>query len=364
LVLAEPEVHFLPRGPPPVTPFESSGALSSCIRRRSAGDSAASAALEFYSKPGKGGEIDWNLLAELRRYDDHEHGIAEEFLTQRLGRTRAIGVLTRPLADPLSEAWVICPSLGSEQASLRRLEAVVARTLAAAGLSTLRIRHDAQRLRELSLSARLSEAEDAVALLSGKLSVARIGLAGALFGGTVAALLCERLELAALALWEPVERGDRYLRTALRFQHIARLAEGPAGLKPERSDSASDELARHGFTVVRGFRLSDEDRQEIEAVDLTRDVRRYHGRSLLLGVSANGAPSPSLRRLSEHLAALGGELRVEVVQDSLATPFGEHYYRNVGVARIDTRLALDQKLADVTAVWASKTGDMAREKAT
>jgi hypothetical protein len=308
--------------------------------------------------------IDWDLLAELRRYDDHESGIAEEFVKQRIGRTGAIGVLTRPLAEPLPEGWVICPSLASEQANLRRLEALVARMLAAAGLPTLRIRHDPQRERVMSLSERLSEAEDAVAFLSEELSVARVGLAGALFGGTVAALLCDRLDLASLALWEPIERGDRYLRSALRFQRIAGLVEGPTGLKPERAERASEELARQGFTVVRGFRLSHEDYHEINAVDLSRDIRRYRGRSLLVGVSANGSARPSLRRLAEHLAALGGEPRLEIVADSLTTPFGEHYYRNVGVLRIDTRLELDLQLAEMTVAWASEAAAVAQEGVT
>ena len=202
--------------------------------------------------------IDWDLLAGLRRYDDHELGITEEFVARRFGRTGAFGVLSRPLADAHPGAWVICPPLGSEQASLRRLEGMVARKLASAGLPTLRIRHDVGRARELSLSARLGEVEDAVAFLSDELEVSRVGLAGALFGGTVAALLCDGLELAALALWEPVERGDRYLRTALRFQRIAGLVGGPTGSQPARAESASDELARQGFTFVRGARLSQE----------------------------------------------------------------------------------------------------------
>jgi hypothetical protein len=300
-------------------------------------------------------------LEQLRRYDDRELGITEEFLTQRLGRTGAIGVLTRPLDESLPEAWLICPSLGSEQASLRRLEALVARTLAAAGLPTLRIRHDAQRIRALSLTDRLSEAEDAVAFLSENLPVARMGLAGALFGGTIAALICDRLELASLVLWEPVERGERYLSTALRFQRIAGLVAG-AGSRPQRTDSASDELTRDGFTVVRGFRLSQEDYQEIKTVDLSRDVKRYCGRSLLVGLSADGSASASLRRLAEHFTALGGDVRLEIVEESLEMPFGEHYYRNVDVRRIDTRLELDRKLAEITTVWASEA--VARQGAT
>lgn len=307
--------------------------------------------------------IDLDLLAELRRYDDHELGIAEEFVVQRLGRTGALGILARPLGEPRSGAWVICPSLGTEQASLRRLESLVARTLAAAGLPALRIRDEGERVRGLSLSARLSEVEDAVGFMRDTFGVARVGLAGALFGGTVAALVCDRLELADLVLWEPVERGDRYVRNALRFQRIAGLVGSPTGSQPERAESAGDELARQGFTVVRGFRLAQADYDDINAVSLTADVRRYQGRSLLVGVSSSGAVSPSLQRLSDHLTALGGESRLEVVQDELVTPFGEHYYRNVGVVRIDTRLELDRKLAQLTTAWAVDGVAVAGERA-
>jgi hypothetical protein len=304
--------------------------------------------------------IDWDLLAELRRYVDHEHGVAEEFLTRRFGRKGAIGVLTRAPADPLPEAWVICPSLGSEQANLRRLEGLVARTLAGAGVATLRLRHDARRSRALSLSERLSEAEDAVGFLSEELAVARVGAAGALFGGSVAAILCDRLDLAALALWEPVDRGDRYLRAALRFQRIAGLVDASVGPRPERGETASEELIRHGFTVVRGYRLDREASREIQDVDLSRDVRRYCGRSLLVSVSANGQASSAATRCAQHLGALGGDVSLEVVGDSLALPFGEHYYRNVGVRRIDTRLELDRRIAAVTVEWATEMADIAQ----
>ena len=62
------------------------------------------------------------------------------------------------------------------------------------------------------------------------------------------------------------------------------------------------------------------------------------------------------------MTALGGEPRLEVLEDSLTTPFGEHYYRNVGVVRIDTRLELDRKLANLTAAWAVEA-NLAQERA-
>jgi hypothetical protein len=156
--------------------------------------------------------IDEQLLKRLQRYEDRGTGISEEFLDPNRAGAGSLRILSRPLGEQANTGWVICPSLGSEQAHLRRLEGLVARELAVQGFPTLRLRRglnegSAQPTRAVSLAAELEEIEGAVAWLADEGSVRRVGLLGAVFGGTVAALAAERLEPGLLGLWEPVRRG-------------------------------------------------------------------------------------------------------------------------------------------------------------
>src|SRR5687767_6769329 len=87
--------------------------------------------------------VESHTLAQLRRYEDTATGIYEEFAAPRLGSGGAFALLAGPLAQAQSTGWVVCPTVGPEHGNLRRLEALVARELAAAGFPTLRIRPDA-----------------------------------------------------------------------------------------------------------------------------------------------------------------------------------------------------------------------------
>ena len=147
--------------------------------------------------------IDDQRLTRLRRYEDAQSGIYEEFAAQRLGPWNALALLAAPLGERQATGWVICPSIGPEHGNMRRLEAILARRLAGAGFPVLRIRPDVDPtqglMRDIDLSARLREIDDAVELMRSLGDARDVGLVGALFGGTVAALSCERHGLPAMA---------------------------------------------------------------------------------------------------------------------------------------------------------------------
>jgi hypothetical protein len=299
--------------------------------------------------------IDDQRLIRLRRYEDAQAGIYEEFAERRLGPWNALALLAAPLGERRATGWLICPSIGPEHGNMRRLEAILARRLAAAGFPVLRIRPDVDStqglMREIDLSARLREIEEGVELLRSEAETRDVALTGALFGATVAALSCERHGLGAMALIEPAPRGRQYAREAIMREAVADLmtapdAEAPASQRPMR------ELAETGRTTVRGLGLSSAELDRISAVNLLEDLRSYSGRSLLVGVSPTGAIGPGLRKLQTRLEELGGDVTVEAVQDPLEAPLGDYYYRNVGAVRVDTRLALDQSLATLVAGWA------------
>jgi hypothetical protein len=287
-------------------------------------------------------------LDALRRYEDPQAGLFEEFAEQRLGPGRSLALVAGPLGERRRRAWAICPTVGPEHGNLRRLEALVARNLAAAGFEVLRIRPDADPLLgEISPSTRLAELEEGVELLLAR-GAESVGAAGAMFGGTLAALAAERLGLGALALVEPVVRGRQYARELLRREAVAHL-HGPAGAG---DGGVADELAASGRVSIRGLRLTKDVHDEIAALNVLEELRSFAGRSLLVGISPSGEPSTGLVKLRDRLLELGGDPTLAGIADPLHAPLGEYYYRDAGLLRIDTRLALDGKVAERLADWA------------
>jgi hypothetical protein len=297
------------------------------------------------------------LLTDLRRYEDAQAGISEEFFFPAIGSKGALDVLSRPLVKSRSVGWIICPSLGKERSYLRRLEALVARRLAAEGFPVVRIRNGQGNhidgARELSLSTRLAEVERAAKVLASLAEVKEIGAAGALAGGMVAALASERMGLSLLAAWEPVVRGSQYLKDAFRRQSVSALVAGEESDAAIPTRQSLDELASQGWTRIRGFRLTRETHDQISALDLTQEMATFRGPSLLVGISRTGEPGSALRRLYRRLEEIGGSPTLLSLQDPLMTPFGESYFRDEGLVRVDARLDLDRELADALVAWAS-----------
>ncbi len=296
-------------------------------------------------------QVENHTLTKLRRYEDPEAGIWEEFADARLGPGRAFALLAGPLAGPLATGWVLCSTVGPEHGNLRRLEAIVARELAAAGFPTLRIRPDADPLhRHLDPHRRLEEIGAAVELLRAETGVEAVGSSGVLFGGTLAALAAERLGLAALALVQPANRGRQYARELLRREAVAQLL-GPDG-EEAVAQGPMHELTTTGRAWIRGVGLSQEAFDAMSKIKLLEDLRSFRGRSLLVDISTAGEMSTGGRKLADHLTGLGGEVTVEALADPLYAPLGEYYYRDAGLLRVDTRLELDRTIASAVTAWA------------
>jgi hypothetical protein len=289
-----------------------------------------------------------DTLSTLRRYEDPDAGLFEEFAERRLGPGGAFALLAGPLRKRRALAWAICPTVGPEQGNLRRLEALVARRLAGSGFEVVRIRPDIHPLHgEISLPTRLAELEEAVELLRGR-GAGSVGLVGTLFGGTVAGLAAERLGSPALALIEPAVRGRQYARELLRREAVAQLMGDEEGA----ADGPKHELAATGRATIRGLQITKDAYAAISAVDLTEELRTFAGSSLLVGISPSGELPPALRKLRDRLAELGGDVTVAGTADPLYAPLGEYYYRDAGLLRLDTRLELDRKIASTVASWA------------
>ncbi len=305
--------------------------------------------------------VDTDLLVGSRRREGRAEGVAEEFLTPSLGGGTTVAVVARPLGPAKPVGWVVCPSFAMEQIHLGRMEVVMARVLAAAGFPVLRYHGqgygDSQAegaASEIGLASHLGEAADAIALMAGQEGVSAVGVLGIRFGAMVAALAADRDRLPFMALWEPVVKGAAFARDFLRseaFYEMARAgADGPGGSQVERLRA---DLETKGWADVKGFALRRTAHDEIAAVDLTADLRRFDGSALVGTISRSGSPASGPTKLAEHLRSLGARCATESIQDPLPIPLGQYHYSDEGSGKVkaDTQFGLARSVAEATARW-------------
>jgi dienelactone hydrolase len=305
--------------------------------------------------------VDERLLLAHRRYEDAAAGYSEEFLQPTLGGGRTVAVLARPLGPAQPVGWVILHSFGLEQMHLSRLDVVVARSLAAAGFPVLRFHGqgygDSERMAEpIGLASHLADATDAVALMAEQDGVERVGVLGARFGGTVAALVADRERLAFMGLWEPMARGSHYMRDILRSRVFAEMVGKSDEAGASQMDELRAELAGQGWSDIKGLLLTSETNDAIAAVDLSKDLEHFNGHALVVGVSRTGKPSPGLSKLTQRLADLGATCSVVTLQDTLAAQFGQFHFQTTdgGRAKVDTQYELNEQIAEATSRWATE----------
>lgn len=134
---------------------------------------------------------------------------------------------------------------------------------------------------------------------------------------------------------------------------MAAPATSPNGAAPPPRRSAAQELADQGWTTIRGFRLTQEVHDEIAKIDLVKDITTFRGDVLVLAPSTTGEPGRRMVDLGAHLEGIGARTTLVGIEDELLVPFGEWYFRDVGLERLDSRLELDQKLSEATTEWAA-----------
>ena len=290
-------------------------------------------------------------LERLRRYDDPRAGYSEELLGDPVGDD-GLGILTRPLGPARRTGFVLCRAPGPEESFLHRLEAMVARDLAANGFPSIRIRRGFGHEGEpgvLCLSDGVVEAEDAVGVLASSCDLERVGALGGLLGAAVALRVAGRRELPLAGLWCPVANGSLYLRD-LRRRHLVTGFMTPDE-RVARREPLEEQLAR-GPAILRGLRLTPAAFEELSELELGADAGGGPARVLLVAVTKSGDPDGTVRGLAESLERTGRVATVQAVQDPLVVPFGDHFVRKTGNGRRDLRLDADRELTRITTAWA------------
>ena len=125
----------------------------------------------------------------------------------------------------------------------------------------------------IGLASHMDEAVDAVELLREQAGVDRVGVLGARFGGTVAALVADRLDLPFMALFEPMTNGAQYMRDLLRTRLFAEMAGGKEEAGAPLMDQLRHELAAQGWLDVKGLRLARQAYDAWSEVEAAADTR-------------------------------------------------------------------------------------------
>ncbi|MDP9342160.1 MAG: alpha/beta fold hydrolase [Actinomycetota bacterium] len=300
-------------------------------------------------------------MTELAQsYRDTRLDIEERFLQPVLAGDRTVAVLSTSLAETRPMGWVFCHSFGMEQIDLQPFEVAAARQLAAAGYATLRFHApgygDSSTFQmETTEDSHLRALLDAVGLLVDQTGLSTVGLVGARFGGALAALAADRCQAAGLVLWNPVVLGRQYAAELLRVEAASSLIRSVE--TGERGPTPSRILAEEGLVPVQGgaFPLRKPIYEWIRSIDLTTQLTRFHGDSLVLQISRSPTIRKDLRELAERLEHKGGRCSLEAMTGEGASTFGFDRYRFTrhGTKK-DVQTTISEAIVSRTVRWVAQ----------
>ena len=302
--------------------------------------------------------IDRDLIERSHAYEDARLRIREEFLQPDIGGGPTVAVLSTPVDRRPRLAVLICPSFGPEHTQLNGLEVAVARSLAAAGSAVLRYQSQgyADSLRAgdpVGPDSHLSDAVDAAGVLAERAPGAPIVTAGGLFGGSIAALAAQHLDLSGVVMWEPAVDGARYGERMLRNLALQEMAFTRNQDRPQPPMTVLRERLAAGEVDAQGFRFTKDAYDRLAELSLLDQLGAAARAALIVAVSRSTSPSRTMTTLAEHLVGLGWNATLRVVVDRLTRPLGT--YRFVGLdgrpGRLDTQFALNARIAEETVAW-------------
>jgi pimeloyl-ACP methyl ester carboxylesterase len=300
--------------------------------------------------------VDEALLEAHGSHRDQRLGISEQFVRLHAGPGSTFGVLALPLDDRRPLGWVICHSFGAEQVDLHMTDVALARSLAAAGYPTLRFHcqgygdsDDVETPPRPSTHVR--DTLDVVGRMPALAGVERVGLAGARFGATVAAMVADRTDCSELVLIQPVVNGRKYATELLRSRVIVEMLGDSPGTATT-VEALRNELEGRGMVNVKGWRLFREVHEELATVDLLGEFGRFSGRALVVQVSRGETPQSALARLVRKLESLNAAVEFDVLTHASAPNFGYEHFRPVAKDLLgDILEGVNQGLAERTLAW-------------
>ncbi len=197
-------------------------------------------------------------------------------------------------------ALVICHPFADEKRCAHRALVETSRRLARDGWWVLRF--DYRGYGDSEGDFEVGDLEDwkqdikaAVDFVRAEAEVEDVGLLGLRLGATLAAEVVEQhLETRCLVLWEPITSGARYVQLNLRRSLIKKSIT-----QSEGAGVATQAALEEGQTDLDGLLLREETQEQLRALDLLAQPRRYGGPTLVLSITARPEPSRQATMLGE-----------------------------------------------------------------
>jgi hypothetical protein len=232
-----------------------------------------------------------------------------EFVGNRDRRLRFIHVP----AGSSQGTVIICSSVYAEFMKNYRREVRLARSLATAGLTAVRLQYrgtgnsegDPSVVTMADLSADISDTANELDAHAGSSEPAYVGTR---VGAVVAALAAP--PSAPLVLWEPVLSGDRWLKEGIRaatISSVSRQLEDP----PTDHRGALDRLEQDGVLDLLGFALYRELVSDIRRIKLEDLLAERQGKTLLFQIGGGSEPKPAFAQLVERLQSKGADIELQ-----------------------------------------------------
>lgn len=288
--------------------------------------------------------------AEPTWWVDPESGTREEPHFFGPGELRMYGCLHTPVG-PSRGGVVICCPLHAEVVRNYRKEVLVARSLAARGLSVLRFHYRGSgnsdgESAEATFDTMRDDAAAAAEWLVERTGVASLAFLGTRWGGLIAAAAAARFEGSALALWEPAVDPVRYFRDVFRARLILDLKEGRAS-RPS-TEALVQELRDRGTVDVLGYGIDRALYESAQGHSLADELGDSPRPVLLVQIGQGPALRGDLEGLRTRWEDLGFPVEARVVAEDAE---GEAWWFSGPSGATDTR-AGTTALIDITTAWA------------
>jgi len=217
---------------------------------------------------------------------------------------------------------IFCHSLGIEHMVTQRMEVLGARAAAKAGFAAFRYNarahgDSAGDPREVTLADLVDDACTAADYARQLSGASRIVWVGVRFGCHIAAeAMARRNDAAALALWEPLHRGEDYFRIAIRALLFCLVSQG------KRPGSTVDDLLKRletdGVLPVVGTYIHRLLYSTAREADLGRSLQNWAGNTLIAQVQSRPTLSTSNERLRSEIEQRGGKVAVALTSQEPA----------------------------------------------
>jgi hypothetical protein len=217
-------------------------------------------------------------------------------------------------------AVICCPVLVEHLTNYRH-EVLLARSLAARGISVQRFHyrgtgHSGGEDAELSLDSMVEDALGAAERLQARTPIERLVFVGTRLGAVVAGLAARAHAGSPLVFWEPVVDGARYLRELIRARLVRELKD--ARYAESGTGAWKEELDGRGWVDILGYALHARLHASVLGSRLDVIVNGRVAPVLLVQFSRQGTLRPDLSRLREGLSQTGSPVDVRYIREEPA----------------------------------------------